>query len=155
MTTLAEFDLAGYKFTVDRIPPAEQFHLMRKMAPVNGALVDLVKKMQTEWGPTPIEELSDAAKLERAASYMNANMQAFNAISEEDMNFIMATCLSRVRMQNERGTWAAVWAGGRVMFDSLDYSVILELILKVVQENLQSFTPGPLAQSGTTTSQAA
>jgi hypothetical protein len=156
-----EFELRDRRFTASPMPPIEQFHVMRRFSKVSAAMSRL-----NEGRRYPVPDLApgeepDDAKLQAltlaAAETSNILMEAFGELAEDDANYILSHCLARVRMQNgAMGTWAAIWSAGGLMFpDELNYAMVLELVLRVITENLGPFTSVPPAPSADAKSRAA
>lgn len=131
---MSEFTVRGHTYKTRRLPAMEQFHVMRRLAPIINHLGDL-SSLQSATG---LDALGPVA-------------QAIANLPDDHCNFIFATCLGACDRRQEGGSWAPVWSKGAKgpMFEDVDLLAMLEITMRVIQEALGDFFPDlPLGSSG-------
>jgi len=161
-------EINGIEYTIGRLNAVDQFHVSRKIAPIVPKLMpiiaevakgDLTKviaaieaneekvKKAKESGevaenfqdPEANPDLDDLTPLADAFSPL---MEVFASMPEEDVNFIIYKCLSVVK----RGG-AVVCRNNTIMFDDLDMTQLLPLVIATIRINLGNFILGLLTQA--------
>ncbi len=139
----SEVEVAGRRFSVGRMPPLDQFHVMRRYSKV----IDQLRRSAEEI-PDSLDGESDEDAQRRVSSEIGFKlMQAWGAVSEDEANYVLDRCLSRVRVFVDTasgGNWAQLWnaATKRLMFEDVPYEALLTLVMYAVQENLTPSSPG-------------
>lgn len=123
---MAEHEVAGHKYFVDKLDARKQFDITRRMGFVNyivGQDVEAQHAVGARW-----------------IAAMVANSLA--TVSQADMDFVLDTCLAVVRVERNN-RYVPVWnfQAKAPQFDDLgiDMLVMLELVDLVIQENLAPF----------------
>lgn len=129
-----EFDVAGTKYRADKLDAFKQLHLARKLAPMVPKLVPVFVKLQGK-GTEDLAGLADAA---------GPFAEVLAAMSDEDVEYIVTTCLSVVKRE-QSGAWSAMVSGKTLMFSDLGLDQLLPIVVRVLRENLGNFTQGLLA----------
>ncbi|WP_446906150.1 phage tail assembly chaperone [Acinetobacter baumannii] len=161
-------EINGVEYLIGRLNAVDQFHVSRKIAPIVPKLMpiiaevakgDLTKiiaaieaneekvKKAKESGevvgdfqdPEANPDLDDLTPLADAFSPL---MEVFASMPEEDVNFIIYKCLSVVK----RGG-AVVCRNNTIMFDDLDMTQLLPLVIATIRINLGNFILGLLTQA--------
>lgn len=145
-----EIELDGNRYSLGRMSAMQQFHVSRRIAPILPALIPVFLRFR-ESGKALTEDL------EGMAQALQPLADGLAALKDEDAEYVFGACLSVVQRKQPTG-WANVWsATGKVaMFDDMDLSVTLPLVVQVIRANLGSFTQGLLTsqQSGPEATQA-
>ena len=130
-----EFEVLGNQYRADKLSAFAQFHVSRRIAPLLPALVPVFLKIVKDGGIN--KDLSGLAEL------MQPFADGLAELSDEASEFVIATCLSVVKRRNG-DTWASVWSssGKCLMFDDLDLSSMLPIVIKVIQDSLGPFIRG-------------
>lgn len=140
---MTEFDVGGQTYRVGKLDAFRQFHVSRRIAPIIPTLVPVFVKMARDGNLT--DDIAGLSEVLVPFAEGIANM------SDEASEYVMANCLSVVQRKNQAG-WAAVWnTQGKVcMFDDMDLGIIMQLVMKVIQDSLGPFIQGLLTsqQSG-------
>ncbi|MFP1135732.1 phage tail assembly chaperone [Acinetobacter baumannii] len=160
-------EINGVEYSIGRLNAVDQFHVSRKIAPIVPKLMpiiaevakgDLTKiiaaieaneekvKKAKESGevegdfqdPETNPDLDDLTPLADAFSPL---MEVFASMPEGDVNFIIYKCLSVVK----RGG-AVVCRNNTIMFDDLDMTQLLPLVIATIRINLGNFILGLLTQ---------
>lgn len=133
---MISIELSGNNYRAGKLDAMRQFHLSRRLAPIIPPLIPVFIKLK-------------AGGLEQDmlgfASVLGPFADGLAAMSDEDSEYIVGTCLSVVQRQNGKA-WANVWdVQGKVcMFDDLELPDMIQLTLRVIQENLGPFISGIL-----------
>jgi Phage tail assembly chaperone protein, TAC len=132
-------EIAGITYQVGKLNAFEQLHVARRLAPMFGALVSVFAAAPKglEEGGSEEGESVESKILELA---MGPLADTFAKMSNEDVDFIVNTCLSACQRKQERG-WAKVFVNGHLMFQDIQLDTLLGLTFAVLQENLGSFFP--------------
>jgi len=144
---MAEFEVNGTLYRSGKLDAMTQFNLTRRMLP----LMPAVKNLAMLWGARQKEEEAEASKaddaiaLEPNATFddaMEAAATAIAKLSDEDSNFIIATCLGVVSRKSGAG-FSPVWnkPAGRPMFDDINMADMLKIMFAVLQSEFAAFFP--------------
>jgi hypothetical protein len=139
---VANFTLGEHHYRSGKLNLFQQVHVVRRLVPVMGPLVRFAELQSIE----PTDDPNEA--LERQMQIVVPFFEAFAKMSDEDVNYVLATCLGVVaRQQGGNGTqpqlWADVWnaQARRLMFDDIDMPVAIQICWNVIQDNLSGFSP--------------
>lgn len=139
-----QIELGGDEYSLGRLSAMQQFHVSRRIAPIIPALIPVFMRMRS--AAKPLNE-----DLEGLATVLQPLADGLAQLKDEDAEYVIGTCLSVVQRKQPTG-WASVWApSGKVaMFDDMDLSVTLPLVVQVITANLGPFIQGLLTsqQSG-------
>ena len=139
-----EFNLGEKQFRTSKLDSFAQFHVSRKLAPIIPTLIPVFVKIAKDGA-----ELSDIASY---AEILAPFADGLAAMSNEDSEYVMATCMSVAR-RKAAGTdnWAPVWSNSAraCMFDDMDLGDIIQIVMKVVQDSLGNFIRGLLMSQTT------
>ncbi len=134
---MVEFEINGQKYRAGKMDAFKQFHVSRRIAPIIPTLIPVFVKLSQDGSL-----LSDFAGL---ADVLAPFADGLSNLSDEASEYVIASCLSVV--QREQGkNWAAVWStsGNVCMFDDMDLSVMIQIVIRVIQESLGPFIRGLL-----------
>lgn len=111
----------------------KQFHVARRLTPVLGSLAsaagsgsDLTKAI------VPIAD-------------------AISSMADADCDYILHACLNVVKLDQGNNTWSPIFSNGLLMFQEIDMATMLQIAVKVIQDNLSGFFQGA---AGAITTQA-
>jgi hypothetical protein len=127
-------EVKGVTYQIGRLTPKKAFHVSRRLAPFLGAILPHVNKLMGS---------KEKNALDRMATVLPAIAELAAAMPNDDVDFIIDTCLSVVHMRQDRG-WMPIQANGQIMFDYIDMMVMLQLTAEVVKVNLIDFFPTSL-----------
>jgi hypothetical protein len=132
-----EFSIDNKDFRAGKLDAFKQFHLSRKIAPVIPSLIPLFMQISKD---------SDLTKdLDLLAELLQPFADGIADLSDESSEYIMATCLSVVKMKQGE-TWVPIWnnSGKVCMFDDIDLGMMMRICMQVIQDSLGSFIQGLL-----------
>ena len=144
---MTEIELNGQSYRVGKLDAFKQFHVSRKIAPMVPTLIPIFVEVSAN-----TDILGD---IDRLAVALLPFAEAVAGMKNEDAEYVISTCLSSV--QRKQGTsWAKVWneQANACMFDDLDLSTMLPLVVQSIKENLGSFISGLLTAQASTEAQA-
>ncbi|WP_281659640.1 phage tail assembly chaperone [Microvirgula aerodenitrificans] len=145
---MAEFEIKGVNYRAGKIPARIQFHLTRKLSPLLPGLVPLVFSVIKGGGPKQGEPASLVAirslmaDPDGMAKLIAPVADAFAALPDDHADFIIDTCLSVVARQQGNSWASAMASNGAMMFDDMDLPTIMQVVVRVLTDNLGNFIPG-------------
>lgn len=138
-----EVELGGNDYSIGRLDAFRQLHVSRRIAPLIPSLVPAFSAL-SEGGA---DALTDTAKF---ATALAPFAEAMAGMSDEAAEYVVGTCLSVVK-RRQGSAWAPVWnaQGKTLMFDDIDLSTMLPLVVRVIRDNLGPFISGLLIGQAT------
>jgi hypothetical protein len=132
-----ELTLHNIDFRIGRLNVFDQADVSRVIAPFIPSLIPMFKAFGSA-------SESDA-KMAELISASQPFLDAMARMSRDDSRFVISTCLSVVR-RRQGEAWSIVYNrdAGTMMFDDLDLSSVLPLVVRVVRDNLGPFISGIL-----------
>lgn len=134
---MTEITINAQAYRLGRLNAFQQLHVSRKVGPLIPTLVPAFLAMGSE-GP-------GLDQLGRLAALVQPFTDAFAGMSDADVEYVAAICLGAVQ-RSQGGTWSPVWSqqGKCLMFDDMDLSVMVPLVVQVIVANLGPFLEGLL-----------
>lgn len=132
------FTINNHEYSTVKMLVLDQLHLTRRLAPALGALVKGV-------GPDGLKAMmaaaneSEDANTARALEVMTLGLDALAGMSESDVNWVTLTCLQYVQIRGDAGIFAFVAVRGTIVRDDLELPELMQIVGKVIQENLGNF----------------
>lgn len=160
---MEEFQVANYTYRAGRLDAFKQFHVQRRLAPALLALTagaaEQLAVMDQKLGQTSppadgadgadpskaeqLDSIIDPAIFGAMAKIMRPVAEALGSMKDEDVNFILNTCLAAVERKDGNG-WQRVMTRGTLQYADIDAAVMMQLTMRVIQENLGGFFRGHL-----------
>ncbi|MBN3848623.1 hypothetical protein G3N58_17600 [Paraburkholderia sp. Ac-20342] len=123
-------EIGGHKYRIGRIDARKQFHVARRLAPL-------------------LAGMSGALGADRGAgfgAFIGPLTEALSGMSDDDVDYVLDVCLGVCQRLQPNGQGAPVIArSGGLMFEDIDMGQMIQLAVKVIQENLSGFFPGAAA----------
>lgn len=119
-----EFEIKGQQYRAGRLDAFKQFHVARRLAPLLGGIA---KGGQGDF-----------------SAFLQPMAEALAGMPDADCDFILNTCLAVVQRQ-QGNAWAPIIKGKELMFEDIDMGSMIQITIKVIQENLGSFFSDPAA----------
>lgn len=140
---MTEIELNGQSYRIGKLDAFKQFHVSRKIAPMVPALIPVFIEISAN-----SEVMGD---MDRLASALMPFAEAVAGMKDDDAEYVISTCLSSVQRKTG-AAWAKVWneQANACMFDDLDLSTMLPLVVHSIKENLGSFISGLLTAQAST-----
>lgn len=129
------FEIGGVNYQASHMDAITQFHVARRLAPVLPALKAL-SGTDGNGGP--------------AWSSLSAISEIVAKMPDEDVNYVLDACLSRVSRRKEGETgWAKLWNSNAkaLMFQDLTFPEMLMIAVQVIAGSLGNFMAGLLPSS--------
>lgn len=131
---MTEIEVGGQRYRIGRLDAIAQFHIARRLTPVQLALGISSSELAAKG-----QEADEMAML---AAIMGPIADVVSKMPEDDVNYILRTCLS-VTLRDQGGDkWAKVMVSGNMMFSDIEMPHMLRLVIASIQENLGSFFGG-------------
>lgn len=147
--------IAGQEYHIGRLNALDQLHVSRKIAPIIPSLMpiftefakgDLNKTIETLEAMKAGEDVDLAGdeleSLDGLADALAPLMEVFAQMSEGDVDYIVHKCLAVVKRNG-----AVVCRGASIMFDDIELTQIMPLVIAVVRINLGNFIHGMLTKA--------
>lgn len=159
-------EINGIEYTIGRLNAVDQFHVSRKIAPIVPKLMPIIaevakgdlsktiaaieaqKALKSTENADDQESTeqsdvnADLSDLEPLAEAFSPLMDVIAQMPEEDANYIIFKCLGVVK----RGG-AAVCRNNTIMFDDIDMTQLLPLVIATIRINLGNFIQGLLMKA--------
>lgn len=120
-------EVGGHKYRIGRIDARKQFHVARRLAPLLAGMSGIPDKSAG------------------FAAFLGPLADALSGMSDEDVDYVLDVCLSVCQRIQPNGHPAPVMTRGGLMFEDIDMGQMIQLAVKVIQENLGGFFPGAAA----------
>lgn len=121
-------EIGGQKYRIGRIDARKQFHVARRLAPLLAGMTGIPYKASG------------------FAGFIGPLTDALSGMSDEDVDYVIDVCLGVCQRLQPNGQGAPVIArGGGLMFEDIDMGQMVQLAVKVIQQNLSGFFPGAAA----------
>lgn len=143
-----EFNLGEKQFRTGKLDAFQQFHISRKLGPIIPTLIPVFMGIAKNDG----FKGGMAEYAEVLAPLLAPFAEGLAAMSNEDSEYVISTCMSVVKRKATGDNWAPVWSNSAraCMFDDMDLGDIIQIVLKVVQESLGNFIRGLLMSQTST-----
>lgn len=146
-----QFEINGQQYRSGKLDAFKQFHVARRLAPLLSGVSSVLNGSGLP-DPEPPRAEGEAAKAEVPAApdkkdfvdFLEPMADALAHMPDADCDYILFTCLGVVQRQQGNG-WAKVVAQGTrsMMFDDIDMGVMINITMKVIQENIGGFFSAP------------
>lgn len=140
---MIEFTIKDIQFTAGKLSAMDQFHVSRRIMPIIPALLPIYQQLKAA-GDSPLS--GDLGKL---ADAMQPLSEVMAHMDDKDAEYIIAKCMAVVKRKH-MDNWASVWSGAGLMFDDMDMSIVLPVVIRVIQDSLGPFISGLLTVLPTT-----
>ncbi|MFM0044125.1 phage tail assembly chaperone [Paraburkholderia sediminicola] len=120
-------EVGGHQYRIGRIDARKQFHVARRLAPLLAGM-----------GGAP-------DRGEGFAAFLGPLSDALSGMSDEDVDYVLDACLGVCHRIQPSGHPAPVMTRSGLMFEDIDMGQMIQLAIKVIQENLGGFFPGAAA----------
>ncbi|WP_396231120.1 phage tail assembly chaperone [Acinetobacter baumannii] len=140
-------EINGIEYTIGRLNAVDQFHVSRKIAPIVPKLMPIIAEIAKGDLAKVIEsidggESGDLSDLQPLADALSPLMEAIAQMPDEDVNYLIFKCLSVAK----RGG-AVVCRNNTIMFDDIDMTQLLPLVIATIRVNLGNFIQGLLMKA--------
>lgn len=140
-------EINGIEYTIGRLNAVDQFHVSRKIAPIVPKLMPLIAEVAKGDLDKTIEsidkgEKGDLKDLQPLADALSPLMEVFAQMPEDDVNYIIFKCLSVAKRDG-----AVVCRNNSIMFDDIDMTQVLPLVIATIRINLGNFIQGLLMKA--------
>ena len=126
-----EIELNGQKYRVSRVDAIQQFHVARRLAPI-----------QIRMGVSGAEMAkrgADADEVTMMAAIMGPIADMVATMPEADVNYIINMAMNNTLREQGGGKWARVMVNEKMMFADIGVPQLMRLTIAFVQENLGGF----------------
>lgn len=129
-----DFEIGAKKFKVNKINAFEQFHIVRRLAPILSDLIPIANKMSKK--NKAQEDQVDETDFEA----LGPIFMGIGKLSDEDANRVLLGLCSAIEMhQPKSNSWAYIVRGGNLMFSDFELPELLQLAGRAFQYNMAGF----------------
>ena len=133
-------EVNGKQYQIGRLPALTQLHVARRLMPCLAGLTKAAPKVQE------ILPKDSTADEQTADLVLNEVIQpiaeALSTMKDEDVNYIVTTCLKCCYFKQDTGWAPMVNGAGQIMIADLQLPELLGVTLAVIKENLGGFFLG-------------
>ena len=137
---MQELEIAEVHYRTGRLDAYQQLHVFRKLSPLlSGLFETIARTSQAIEGAKAANGSVIEAEID-AFSAIGPVARAFAEMPQDDLDFVLKTCLGVCTRRNQQGAWVKVSnEQGQLMFEEIDLNAMLRLANAVVQDNLSNF----------------
>lgn len=132
-----EVTLTDKIYRVGKLNAFSQLYVFKRLSPMLpalavgfGGLGALAEKEKDDEDIIPLTKLADA---------FNPVIDTFAKLPDEDMDFILKTCLAVVHVQDGK-EWHPVVSNGQIMYDTIEAADMMALVYYCVRDEIANFT---------------
>lgn len=139
---MIEFEVGSHQYRAGKLDAFQQLHLSRKIAPLLPKLLPTIVQLAAARGEE--DENDTPLDLPALAASVGPLTETLAQMNDADVEYIFNTCLSVVSRQQQPSGWAPVWnkPSHSPMFEDLELPDLLQIVVKVVGDNLGPFMRG-------------
>jgi len=115
-----DFTINGFDYKAGKLNAKQQFHIVRRVAPVLAGLAG---------GKDENDILKGA-------------MSAISSLSDSDADFVLFGLLGCVERKDPTGGWGKVSTGELLMYADIDFAIMLQIAAKAFEVNFAGFLGG-------------
>jgi hypothetical protein len=128
------FEIGARKFKLNKINAFDQFHIVRRLAPLLGELMPVALKLKS-MGDVNVEKMTD-----EQLKMFSPIMTGLAKLSDEDSNrVLLGLCSSAEMFQPASNNWARIAGPAGLMFQDLELPELLQIAGRAFMFNLQGF----------------
>ena len=141
-----ELELAGQRYRSSKLNAIEQFNVVRRIAPVLSGLGESFDIIPT---PNGQDEANPQQTEANVWSALAPVADALSNMPDDHVSYVLKLCLGKCqRLDEHTQTWARITTpSGEIIYQDIDVSVMMQLVVSIIQENLGSFFSAPLPQT--------
>jgi hypothetical protein len=147
---MAEPTINDIRYMTGRMNAFDQLHVARRIAPVLTGLGSVMASLMGGGNQINGTVPGGGEDVSNVSFYTSLGplSEAVSKMSDQDVNYVIRKCLSAVRKYNGERWVPVLSTSGELMFENeMDMSVLLQLTMEVLSENIGPFLRGPLLQS--------
>lgn len=133
-----EVTLQDKNFRVGKLNALDQLYVYKRLSPILPAFAIGFEKVGKLAEAGELAEEENLISMSEMVLAFSPIIETFSRIPDDDMDFILKTCLAVVQIQDGK-EWHPVASNGHIMYDSLDVSDMLNLVFYVVRDELINF----------------
>lgn len=119
---MAEFEVGGHTYRTGKLSAMKQIHVARKIAPLFAAVPGIL------------------SRLNEGVAALKPVLEEMASMSSDDLDFVVKECMLTA-YRKDGSDWQRVWVEGSdsPMYEDIDGPQILQIVQRVVMENLGPF----------------
>lgn len=133
-----EFEVSGAKYRAGRLNAFQQFHVVRRLGAIAGALGAVVASVK---GGASVDA-------DDALSLVDPVLRIIGQMSDADTDYVLRVCLGVVQRQNTGGAWSQVMTGSQLLFEDIDLPSMMQIVWRVLEPYVAGFISAAPQTSG-------
>lgn len=125
-------EVNGHDYQFAKLSALAQFHIVRRLAPIIGELLNGIDPKSFKDGKPNISQ----ADMLKALGPIST---ALAKLSDEEANYVLFGLLKVVQRKQVGGGWANIATGESLMFEDIDMKIMIQLSVKSFMVNLGGF----------------
>lgn len=134
---MIEYEINGQQYRSDKLSAMDQFHVSRKLAPVLPTIVPVIQAAAKGELDKVLAGGDSTALAVAAAPFA----EALATMPDDHAECIINSCL-KVTWRKQGDVWSSLSDGKTIMYDDIDMSVMLPVMVRVLRESLAGFISG-------------
>lgn len=132
-----DFSIGERNFKLNKVDAVKQFHIVRRLGPVLSDIIPVAQK----FAKMNKRDMAADEQFEMIAQMAGPFLNGISKLSDEDANRVLFGLCSSVEMQQmPHGNWARVASGEALMFQDLDFSILIQIAGRAFVFNLSNFS---------------
>lgn len=141
---MQEFQIGEHIYRTEKLNTFDQFHLARKVAPLLPKLlpalpIALTVGLDLKQAIEQKQNISEQS-FSDIAFILEPALEALSSMPKNDIEYVIGLCLM-VAKRKSGDTWMAVWHNNALLIGDMDMTVMLQIVWKVIQQNLSKYFP--------------
>lgn len=129
-----DFEISGKHFKLSKISALKQFQIVRRVAPILGEMVPLMKDVAIS------KDQSEDQKLDSVAKMLSPMLMGLGKMKDEDADKLLVLLLQSVEIKQEAtNSWARLANDQVIMFEDLGLPILLQCAGRAFVYNLGDF----------------
>ena len=145
-------EINGHEYRVGKLSAIAQFHVSRRIAPILPTLIPIFLKMSRQEPEN--KEAGLFGDIDGLSSVLQPFADGIAAMSDQDSEHVFTSCLSVVSRQ-AGNSFTPIWNQQHqaCLFEDIDLSVMIKLVVEVIKDSLQPFIKGLLTSQNSNPNQ--
>jgi hypothetical protein len=125
----------GHLYLIGRLDAIQQFHVMRRLGAVSSGLGEGIARLQRSGGARKLLDTGG----EGALDVISPLLIAVGEMSQENVDYVLDTCLGVVQRQEGKIAWSPIRVSGKMMYPDVDMPAMVMIVWHVLEFNLKGF----------------
>jgi hypothetical protein len=136
-----EFTIENVVYRAGKLDAFQQLHIVRRLTP---CLARIAAAAGPDTGGSGGREPSVRKDVPEGdeGKALDALLAAIATLKDEDVDFVLNSCLDVTERKQPGGGWARMRSNGALMFQGISLACLLQIAWHVIRENMADFFAG-------------